>query len=248
MRVLQSLQRALAVLDFLAESEVPVRTSDVAARFDIDKANASRLLNTLQVAGYAERPDGRRYVVGSKLGGRDTGRQIEGLVAVREQTRVLLEGLVAASGECAHTGVLVGERIWCIDKVSSPQTLKVDHSVGALAPLHCTALGKAYLAFGPRIGLTALERRTASTIVTQSALEAELVETRKRGYAADDEEFSMGVRCVAAPVRDGGGRMIAAVGVSGPSTRIDRDRLGELGRIVRDRVAAMSGTESGNAP
>jgi DNA-binding IclR family transcriptional regulator len=240
MRVVQSLQRGLAVLDFLAESGGPVRTSDVAARFDIDKANASRLLATLQAAGYAERSEDRRYLLGPKLNGEHGSRQLEGLIALRERARSLLEGLVEVSGECAHMAVLVADKVWYIDKISSPHPLRVDHPVGALAPLHCTALGKAYLAFGTRVSPGDFARYTARTIIDRAALETDLAEARRLGYARDDEEFSPGVRCVAAAIRAGNGRMVAAVGLSGPTARLDLDRLADLGRLVRDRTAEIS--------
>jgi DNA-binding IclR family transcriptional regulator len=242
LRVVQSLQRGLAVLDFLAECGEPVRTSEIAARFDIDKANASRLLKTLTESGYAERADDRRYVLGGKL--RDHGRQLEGLIALRERTRSLLEGLVEASGECAHMAVLVADKVWYIDKVSSPHALRVDHPVGALAPLHCTALGKAFLAFLPNVETGALARYTASTITDAVGLTADLAATRQQGYAIDNEEFSPGVRCVAAPLRDGEGHMVAAVGLSGPTARIDLDRLANLGRLVRDRSGELTKAEA----
>ena len=243
MRVVQSLQRGLAVLDFMAERGVPVRTSEVAQHFDIDKANASRLLKTLAESGYADRADDRRYALGAKMRG-DDGRQLEGVIALRERTRSLLEGLVEASGECAHMAMLVGEKVWYVDKVSSPHALRVDHPVGALAPLHCTALGKAFLAFMPSAVAGALARYTASTIVDLAKLAENLAAAREQGYATDDEEFSPGVRCVAAPVRDGHGRMVAAVGLSGPTARIDLDRLGDLGRLVRDRSTELVTAEA----
>ena len=243
MRVVQSLQRGLAVLDFMAERGGPVRTSEVAAQFDIDKANASRLLKTLAEAGYAERADDRRYALGGKMRG-DDGRQLEGLIALRERTRSLLEGLVEASGECAHMAVLVADKVWYIDKVSSPHALRVDHPVGALAPLHCTALGKAFLAFLPTAAAGALARYTVSTIVDQAKLADDLSVARTQGYAIDDEEFSPGVRCVAAPVRNARGRMVAAVGLSGPTARIDLDRLADLGRLVRDRSNELTTAEA----
>ena len=237
MRVVQSLQRGLAVLDFLAERGEPVRTSDIAARFDIDKANASRLLKTLTEAGYAERADDRRYTLGGKMRGH--GHELEEVIALRERARSLLVGLVEAAGECAHMAVLVGDKVWYVDKVSSPHALRVDHPVGALAPLHCTALGKAFLAFLPANATGALARYTARTITDQTKLAVDLTAARQKGYAVDDEEFSPGVRCVAAPIRDAGGHMVAAVGLSGPTARIDLDRLGDLGRLVRDRSSEL---------
>jgi DNA-binding IclR family transcriptional regulator len=242
LRVVQSLQRGLAVLDFLAERSGPVRTSEIAQRFDIDKANASRLLNTLTDAGYAQRANDRRYVLGGKM--RDHGRELEEVIQLRERTRSLLDGLVEASGECAHMAVLVGDKVWYIDKVSSPHALRVDHPVGALAPLHCTALGKAFLAFLPKVEAGVLARYTASTITDQERLAADLAATRQQGYAIDNEEFSPGVRCVAAPLRDGNGYMVAAVGLSGPTARIDLDWLADLGRLVRDRSAKITTAEA----
>lgn len=239
MRVVQTLQRGLAILDYLAAAGGPVRMSDVAAQFDIDKANATRLLQTLYECGYAERADGRRYVLGDKMLG-DSGRQLEGVIALRERTHSLLEGLVEASGECAHMAVLVADKVWYIDKISSPHPLRVDHPVGALSPLHCTALGKAFLSFSPKQVTGALPRYTARTLVDQDQLERELTVSRQRGYTNDDEEFSPGVRCVAAPVFDQRGRMVAAVGLSGPTARIDMDRLADLGRLVRDRTRELS--------
>jgi DNA-binding IclR family transcriptional regulator len=242
-RVVQSLQRGLAVLDFLIESRGPVRTSDVAGRFDIDKANASRLLQTLTECGYAERLSDRRYGPGAKVRG-EGGRQLEGLIALRERTHFLLQGLVEASGECAHLAVLVADKVWYVDKVSSPHALRVDHPVGALAPLHCTALGKAFLAFVPNVAAGKLARYTAATIIDPLRLGQDLAEAQRRGYAIDDEEFSPGVRCVAAPIRDERGRVVATVGLSGPTARIDLARLADLGRLVRDRSGELTSAEA----
>lgn len=243
MRVVQTLQRGLAILDYLAAAGGPVRMSDVAAHFEIDKANASRLLQTLHEAGYAERADGRRYVLGDKMLGQG-GQQLEDVIALRERTHALLEGLVEVAGECAHMAVLVRDKVWYIDKVPSPQVLRVDHPVGALSPLHCTALGKAYLSFSPKQPPGALPRYTAHTLTDPGQLESELAQSRQRGYTIDNEEFSPGVRCVAAPIFDDRGRMVAAVGLSGPTARIDMDRLADLGRLVRDRTGELSTTRA----
>jgi DNA-binding IclR family transcriptional regulator len=239
MRVVQTLQRGLAILDYLAEAPEPVRATEIAAHFAIDKANASRLLATLQEAGWARRPDGRRYTVGPKYG-HDGGRPLERVLALRESTHSLLESLVEMSGECAHLAVLVGDKVWYVDKVPSPQALRVDHAVGTLSPLHCTALGKVFLAFGARPIPKDLTRFTNRTLVEPTALEANLDEARRSGFTRDDEEFSPGVRCAAAPVRHDDGAPVAAVGLSGPSARIDLQQLTDLGRLVRDRCRELT--------
>lgn len=242
MRVVQTLQRGLAVLDYLAEASQPVRATDVAERFALDKANASRLLSTLQESGWVRRREDKRYVLRSKLRA-DDGKSLESLLALRERTHSLLESLVEISGECAHMAVCVGEKVWYVDKVASPQVLRVDHPVGALAPLHCTALGKVFLAFGQRPMPREMQQYTNRTLTDAGAVEANLGEARRNGFASDDEEFSPGVRCVAAPIRRTDGSTVAAVGLSGPSVRVDARRLNELGRLLRDRCRAVVPSE-----
>jgi DNA-binding IclR family transcriptional regulator len=234
MRVVQTLQKGLAVLDYLVGSASPVRTTDVAEHFGIDKANASRLLKTLLESGWARRTEDRRYTVSDKVQG-TAEKPLESLLALRETTHSLLERLVEMSGECAHMAVLVGDQVWYVDKVASPQVLRVDHPVGSLAPLHCTALGKVFLAFGAHGIPDDLPSFTSHTITGRSELEADLLDARRRGFARDDEEFSPGVRCAAAPILRGDGFPVAAVGLSGPSARIDQARLEEIGRLLAER-------------
>ncbi len=233
MRLLQSLTRGLETLDHLVQQGKPLRLTDIAAALGMDKSNAAHLLKTLVAAGYAQQDDRRRYLASAKLAGvAREAHTLEEIVTVKEAWRSVLEALVDETGECAHLAVLVGERVWYIDKVDSRLPLKVDHPIGALSPLHCTALGKAFLAFGGARPPAEQPAFTASTLTSPRALEGEIEVSRQRGYAVDDEEFAQGIRCVAVPVHDDAQRMIAAIGVSGPSVRITDARLHELGRIV----------------
>lgn len=239
MRLLQSLSRGLTVLDYLVASRVPVRLTDVAAHLGVDKSNASHLLRTLVAANYAEQVEGRKYRATQKIQPA-SGPSLEDIIACRSRLHGTLQELVQATGECAHMAVLVGTRVWYVDKIDSPLPLKVDHPIGSLAPLHCTALGKAFLAFGEPKETGPLEAHTSHTITRKPSLEAEIAATRKRGFAVDDEEFSQGIRCAAAPIYDPSGRMVAAIGLSGPTARIDKNRLTELGAIVLDRARVQS--------
>lgn len=239
MRLLQSLNRGLETLDYLTVQTEPSRLTDIAAFLDVDKSNASHVLRTLVAAGYAEQVENRRYRATTKVQPR-RGHDLEDIIACREGLHQTLEDLVELTGECAHMAVLVGTRVWYVDKVTSPLPLKVDHPIGSLAPLHCTALGKAFLAFGDARDTGTLESFTAKTITRSHALESEIEATRRRGYAQDDEEFSPGIRCAAVPVYAGPGDMIAAIGVSGPTARISLERLAELGALVAERAAATS--------
>lgn len=233
MRLLQSLSRGLEALDYIASRSEPARLTDIAEALGVDKSNASHLMKTLVACGYALQDAGRRYRPTDKVARpARSEHSLANIIAVKEAWRPALETLVARTGECAHMAVLVRDRVWYIDKVDSPLPLKVDHPIGALSPLHCTALGKAFLAFGGAALEGPLTSYTPKTLTTRPSLDDEITRTRARGYAVDDEEFAQGIRCVARPIYDADGRMIAAIGVSGPSVRVDDARLAELGRII----------------
>lgn len=239
MQLLQSLSRGLAALDYLAAAGESVRLTDVALHLQVEKPNATHLLKTLVVAGYAEQVEGRRYRATAKVR-RSESPTLNEVVWHRDRLHEVLESLVAETGECAHLAVLVGERVWYVDKVDSPSPLRVDHPVGSLAPLHCTALGKAFLTFGRATHTSPLQAYTARTLVDSRGLEDEIERTRMRGYAIDDEEYTVGIRCVAVPVRDAQGRMVAACGVSGPTSRMGVQRMAQVGDLLMQAPVSES--------
>lgn len=233
MRLLQSLTRGLEALDYLHDKGDAARLTDVAEALGVEKSNASHILKTLVASGFAEQDTSRRYQTTGKFRRAASGQHsLEEIVACKEAWRPALEKLVAHTGECAHLAVLVETRVWYIDKIDSTLPLKVDHPIGSLSPLHSTALGKTFLAFGHAHPETKLAAYTPNTITTRAKLGHEIEAIRQQGYAVDNEEFAQGIRCVARPIFDGEGKMIAAVGISGPTVRIDNARLAELGRIV----------------
>ncbi len=231
MRLLKSLTRGLSALDFLMAQREPARLIDVAGHLDVDKSNASHILRTLVASGYAEQTDGRRYAIAERFRPRK-GHDLEEIIACREQLHPVLEKLVDDTRECAHMAVCVGTRVWYVDKIASPLPLKVDHAIGSLAPLHCTALGKAFLAFGSVSDTGSLDAYTERSITTDKDLKAEIAQIRAQGFACDDEEFTPGIRCAAVPVYAAPGDMIAAIGISGPTARIDKPRLAEMGHLL----------------
>ncbi len=233
MRLLQSLMRGLKALDILAASTEPMRLTRIAEELGIEKSNASHILKSLVAAGYAVQDESRRYRAAHEPQFRKEGHSLSEVVACKELCRPILQRLVDVTGECAHLAVLVDERVWYVDKVDSTLPLKVDHPVGSLAPLHCTALGKAFLAFGGAEIPAALPSHTARTIIDRHVLNDDLEQARIQGVAVDDGEFAEGIRCVARPVFDSSDRMIAALGISGPSVRIGDARMAELGQMVR---------------
>jgi DNA-binding IclR family transcriptional regulator len=156
-----------------------------------------------------------------------------------------LEALGAATEETVHLAVLDGAEAIFIGKVESPRPLRLYSQVGRRCPAHCTAVGKVLLAYAgsEQRALAAarpLKRYTAKTITSAAALERELEEVRRRGYATDEEEFEDGIRCVAAPVRDYRGRVVAALSVSVPAARLPRARAAALVEQVLDTARRVS--------
>jgi DNA-binding IclR family transcriptional regulator len=237
---LKSLARGLRAVDLLL-SRIDVGTVEVAGALRMDKGAASRLLQTLVASGYAMQAPGRRYQAGPKLRMRSAQPLLPGSVSIRERARTLLERVHEATAETAHLAIRADDRVLYLDKVETDLPLRVDRPVGTLSPLHCTALGKIFLAYGEAPLPRSLAAFTMRTAVDLGALRAALKAIVERGYAVDDEEFALGIRCVAAPLRDGTGRVVAAIGISGPTARVTAKHLVSYGRLLQDVAAEFAG-------
>jgi IclR family KDG regulon transcriptional repressor len=239
MSEIQSLARGLKILDLLGQSQDGMSITELAEILGVDKGSASRQVSTLARYGFAER-DGitRRYHVGPQVV--SLSRSVLTRLPLREAAKSFLRELMERTGECAHLAVSAQGKALYIDQVESPATLRVNAQVGTMNPMHCTALGKALLAFGDVESPARLEAFTARTITEPERLRGHLDEIRRQGYAVDDEEFDQGVRCIAVPVFDYRGKVTGSIGISGPSTRITRARLPELAAIVVEIGKALS--------
>lgn len=155
------------------------------------------------------------------------------------QAMPVMKALMARVEETVHLAVLHEGEVLYIDRVEGFQTPPSMYThIGKRVPAHCTALGKAILAYQSGEAVTEILTRrgmrqmTAKTLVTPEALEHELERTRQRGFAVDDEEIENGIRCIAAPIRDYTDAVCAAVSISGPKTRVRADRESELSKAV----------------
>jgi DNA-binding IclR family transcriptional regulator len=239
MTEIQSLARGLKILDLLGQASDGISITELAETLKVDKGSASRLVSTLARYGYAEKDEvTRRFHLGPQVVG--LSRSVLTRLPLREAAKAYLRQLMEHTGECAHLAVPAQGKVLYIDQVESPATLRVNAQVGTMNPLHCTALGKALLAFGDVEIPGTLERFTPKTIKNKRALQEHLKEIRSSGYAVDDEEFDPGVRCIAVPVFDFRGKVIGALGISGPATRITLQRLPQLADIVVEIGQALS--------
>ena len=239
MSEIQSLARGLKILDLLGQNPDGASITELAEILDVDKGSASRLVSTLARYGYAEKDEvTRRYHPGPQVV--SLSRSVLTRLPLREAAKPFLRQLMERTGECAHLAVPAQGKVLYIDQVESPATLRVNAEVGTMNPLHCTALGKALLAFGNIAMPTELVRFTTNTIRSKRTLAQHLEQVRQSGYAVDDEEFDPGVRCIAVPVFDFRGKLVGSIGISGPSSRVTPEKLPTLAAIVVEIGKALS--------
>lgn len=215
----QSVDRAMDLLSALAGSDVPMGVGEVAEATGLPQGTAHRLLRSLQLRGYVRRDSSRKYSVGTaalRLG--EAAQR-----SLARSARPYLAELVAFSGETANLAVMEGDDVVYVAQAPSPHTLRMFAEVGRHVPPHSTAVGKVLLAAMPPdralalLRRTGLPRRTERTVTDLEVFTEELGLTRERGWAVDEGEQELGVRCVAVPVGDA--RVVAAISLSGPSER-----------------------------
>ncbi len=183
------------------------------------------------------------YRLGLKL--LELGSVVLANMEVHREALPFIEELVRETGETVHLGVFDGTQVVSIEKMDSPHGLASNITIGKGAPAYCTGVGKALLAFQPeavvdhvcRLGLVAY---TPQTITDPAKLRKELAQVRAQGYAVDNTEHQPDVRCVAAPIRNYTGNVIASLSVSGPATRIPKERIPALAARVREVARQLS--------
>jgi DNA-binding IclR family transcriptional regulator len=240
-----ALQRGLAILELVAHSKSGLTFSQLTRHFDFPKSSVHCLLVTFEREGFLQRDSTTgRYMSGLKLVS-IANVALQGIV-LRDKAAPLLRPLVAATGMTVHMAILDRDEVVVVAKVERPGGHRVATWVGKRVDPHCTSLGKCLIAYLSEqdldrlIGQRGLLRHNENTIVSPSRLKEELAKIRALGYAMDDEEEEIGVRCIGAPVWDWDGRVIAAVSVAGPTTRINEETFDALVSDVRRTALAIS--------
>lgn len=224
-RKIQSIERGLFILESIMFSDQPVSGTELARRLGVHKSTVSHLTATLIEQGYlSKEPGSSRLLRGPKLYrvARTVGMSGEQILSVPPALRKL----AATTGETSHIAELRGRFVIYLVNEYPEKTLRVQTETGAVEAAHSTAVGKAILSSLPREEVTSLyegatmERYTDRTLDKIGPLLADLAEIAERGYATDHGEQTAGTGCVAAPVRDALGMVVAAVGISGPESRV----------------------------
>ena len=230
----QSVEKTLQIVEVMAAAREPLRLADIAGQVKMPASTTLRMVNTLVQKGYArQEPDTLRYRLTLKFA--RIGSLVSAQLSIRDVARPVLLSLSDQFQESACLAIEEDMRVIYVDVVDGPDgMLKITQRIGKRAPMHCTGVGKLMLTQYTPAELRELVRAkglvslTPNTLVTLEALERELQAVRARGYAMDDEECELGARCVAAPIRNYEGRVVAAISLSGPVSRMHPRRIEEI--------------------
>jgi len=248
---IQVLERATRLLDALAAESDPVALKDLARTTGLHTSTAHRILNDLVISRYVERVENGVYQLGMRL--LELGSLVKGRLNVREAATDAMRALHQLTGQTVNLSVRQGDEIVYIDRAWSERSgMQVVRAIGGRAPLHLTSVGKLFLSVMDArqvkayCGRTGLAGSTDNSIVTPEKLEQELAFVRQHGYARDNEELELGVRCIAAGIRDDSGKLVAGLSISAPSERMQDAWVTQLVETAQ-RISEALGHEPGHA-
>lgn len=222
-RLIQSIERAVAILEIIARDGGAAHLKDIAERSRLGKTTAHNILKTLDELGYVRRRVGdTRYHLGGRI--QNLARIAGDDGALRVRLRPVLEAIARTTRETVYLAVPSGDETWYLDAIESGQTLKTACPVGVRERLEGSAIGLVFLAFMPGLGKRVLATR-ADALGPDILSEIDKVE--RVGFALDLESYQPGLHCVAVPWREAG-EVRASIGLSGPSTRLPRDKLSDI--------------------
>lgn len=242
------LTKVLTIFDLLDRTPDGLQLRSIAELTKLNKSTAWRFLAHLELAGYVVRDGAGAYLLGPRLVHLGSGSTYQGTIC--RVSRPILEELWRDTGETVNLGILDGKDVLYLAVLESPHSFRLVSKVGMRRPVHCTALGKAILAWQPGdvrdeiLAAAKLEKLTPRSITRRADLMVELGRIHGRGYAVDNEEVVEGARCIAAPVLDCAGYVAAGVSVSGPVIRMPRTRMAEVSQAVRraaNRISSLLG-------
>jgi len=241
---IQVIERMMALLDVLAHHHDAVSLKQLSRETGLHPSTAHRILGAMTGSGFVERAEPGAYRLGIRL--LELGNIVKSRINIREIALPFMQALHAKLGESVNLGVRHDDEIIYVERTSSGRSsVRVVHLVGARAPLHATAVGKLFLLDDGLQKLREYARRTGmpgftpTTLTSLPALEKELDRVRRHGVAFDNEEIEQGLRCIAAPVRDDAGELVAGLSVSAPAERYNADWIPLIKQAADDISLAL---------
>ena len=242
---IRTVKNAIQLLSYFDEHNPELGVNELTSKTNLHKSTVHRILMTLEKIGILEQNSKRgKYRLGLRL--YELGNLAIHGFELNNVSQPYLKELMEKTGETVHLVIYdKGEAVY-INKVESQQRMRMVSRIGSRLPLHCTGVGKVLLAYLEQSELKkvirdqGLCRFTNNTIAHPKDLEKELEKIRKVGFAIDNEEIELGLKCVAAPVRDHEGKVIASISISGSSNRITKDKIPYLSKIVIETAEKIS--------
>ena len=242
---IQVIERMMSLLDALAEHPDPVSLKGLSRITGLHPSTAHRILNDMVLKRLVDRSEPGTYRLGMRL--LELGNIVKSRLNVREASIDFMRGLHRKTHQTINLSVRQSDEIVYIDRAFSERSgMQVVRAIGGRAPLHLTSTGKLFLsaddpkavrAYAVRTGLAGHNK---NSITDLAKLERDLSLVRARGYARDNEELELGVRCMAAGIRDDGGRLIAGLSISAPADRLQEDWIEDL-VTTANQISAVLG-------
>jgi len=237
-KIIQSIDRVLQVLELFSLEKPEWGVTEISKALNIYKSNIHNILSTLAEKGFVKKDHKTdKYKLGIKFF--ELGSVVIKNMDLRKIAHPYIEELSKEFNETVHLGVLDEGRVVSIEREESNKSLCSHIEIGKRTPLHCTAVGKAIMAYLSKDKVSAivkekgLKKYTENTIIDKEGLEEEFLKIRKQGYAVDNMEHEEGVRCVAGSIQDYTGEVIASMSVSGPAFRINESNIPDIAKKVK---------------
>jgi IclR family KDG regulon transcriptional repressor len=242
---LSSIKKALKILQIFSTDRPELRVTDISKTLNAHKSSVSRIVSTLASEGFLEKNSGNnKYRLGRKL--LDLGYQVLDHYDIRDHARPFMEKLARNTNEIVHLSILDKNEIIYLDKIGEGQVLTVATKVGAKHPAYACAMGKVLLSelrpgdLTQILSLSPLVKFTAKTIAEVPKLLRELEKVKEQGFAIDDEERFLGIRCVAAPIRNRKREIVAAISTTVPKQRMGPQRIDAMRKLVVETAHLIS--------
>ncbi|WP_019120749.1 IclR family transcriptional regulator [Brevibacillus massiliensis] len=245
MPIIQAVERALKILDLFDEQDQELKITDISARMQLHKSTVHSLLKTLQLHGYIDQnPENGRYRLGMKLFER--GNFVIHGLDIRKVAKRYLVDLSMKTGQTTHLVIMDGKEGVYIDKVEGPLATILYSRIGRRIPVHSSGVGKVLVAWKSEAELSSIlagyhyAAHTSRTITNEQDFRNELEKVRQQGYAIDNQENEPGVRCIAVPIWNHSGQVIAAVSISTLVSRVDDRELEHFLHLLKEAADEMS--------
>ena len=232
---IKSIGKSLDLLELLSDNKKEMSITEISKELHMGISTVHRILTTLKYRGYIiQNQQTLKYALGIKLF--ILGGKVQSTMNLVNLVTPFLQKLSKKTNEGINFSILEDREAVCLSKIESPEVLRTDIKIGARLPAHCTAVGKAILAFLPEGKLTMLYGKdnknlnalTINSISSVMELKKCLEKIKKDGYATDKEEFQIGINCLGVPILNNEGISIAGISVTGPSSRFNRSEIKKL--------------------